>query len=411
MRISARRSLSTGRCPFVMAGSSHLELVPFPFHADFYDCWGSFIMNRTLFDCGFQQKVELRNKDLLDVTATLPKAVKLKYDSVRCGICSQSFFGKQYLDQHMRFKHPSECNGQESTDQSISLQSSNSPSNDVQEIEERRDDSSRTTDEIHERRRGSATRKSYTVEFKKQTLHLLDSLSNSRNKWKKVAEAKQISKCLVIKWNKARDKIFAELSLNKRSANAGGVRASRQRRKMIGEKAKNSERYPRATKLLVAEFKLRRAQGSKISKLWMKSKMKKKIEMCYGKEAADKFKASDNWFQRFKRRNNISLRRRANKKQHSADAAREQIQNFHRNLRKAVKSKRRRSNAVPDRKYGRWMPKQRFNVDQVPLPFVVEQERTYDFSGSKERWVSQPGSGLDKRQATLQLLDRLLSQP
>ena len=76
-----------------MAGSSHLELVPFPFHADFYDCWGFFIMNRTLFDCGFQQKVELRNGDRLDVTATLPKAVKLKYDSVRCGICSQSFFG------------------------------------------------------------------------------------------------------------------------------------------------------------------------------------------------------------------------------------------------------------------------------------------------------------------------------
>ena len=93
----------------------------------------------------------------------------------------------------------------------------------------------------------------------------------------------------------------------KRSANAGGVRASRQTRKMVSEKAKNSERYPRATKLLVAEFKLRRARGSKISKLWMKSKMKKKIEMCYGKEAADKFKASDNWFQRFKRSNRYIL--------------------------------------------------------------------------------------------------------
>ena len=231
----------------------------------------------------------------------------------------------------MRFKHSSECKGQESTDQSISLRSSNSPSNDVQEIEERRDDSSRTADEIPERRRGSTSRMSYTVEFKKQSLHLLDSLSNSRNKWKKVAEAKQISKCLVIKWNKARDKIFAELSLNKHSANAGGMRASRQRRKMIVEKAKNSERYPHATEPLVTEFKLRRAQGSQISKLWMKSKMKKKIEMCYGKEAADKFKAGDNWFQRFKRMNNISLRRRTNKKQHSADAARETIKKFHRN--------------------------------------------------------------------------------
>ena len=94
-------------------------------------------MNRTLFDCGFRKKVELRSGDLYDVTATLPKVVKLKHDSARCSICSQSFFGKQYLDQHMRFEHPSECNGQESTDQSISLQSSSSPSNDVQEIEER----------------------------------------------------------------------------------------------------------------------------------------------------------------------------------------------------------------------------------------------------------------------------------
>ena len=103
----------------------------------------------------------------------------------------------------------------------------------------------------------------------------------------------------------------------------------------------------------------------------MNSKMKKKIEMCYREEAADKFKASDNWFQRFKRRNDISLRCRTNKKQHSADAAREKIQKFHRNLRNAVKSEIGRSNAVPDRKYGRWMPKQRLNVDQVPLPFAV----------------------------------------
>ena len=145
-------------------------------------------------------------------------------------------------------------------------------------------------------------------------------------------------------------------------------------------------------------------KGSKISKLWIKSKMKKEIESCCGKEEADKFKASDNstGFSD-SRKEIISLRRRTNKKRHSADDARETIQEFHRNLRRAVQSKRRRSNAVPDRKYRRWMPKQRYNVDQVPLPFVVEQDRTYDFSTNKQVWVSQPGSGLHKRQATLQL--------
>ncbi len=42
----------------------------------------------------------------------------------------------------------------------------------------------------------------------------------------------------------------------------------------------------------------------------------------------------------------------------------------------------------------------------MPLPFVVEQEKTYDALGTKQVWVFQPSSGLDKRQATLQLCIR-----
>ena len=177
-------------------------------------------MNRTLFDCGFHNKVELRSGDLYNITETLHKA------------------------KHLRFKHP-ECSAddsvQEGSDQSISLQISSTPSNDVQEIEGRitRDDSSRTTK--GESRRGSSNRKSYTIEFKKQTLDLLDSMSNAENKWKKVAEEKQISKCLVIKWNKARDKILAEVARNKRKANAGGVREARLRRKMVAKRPETAK--------------------------------------------------------------------------------------------------------------------------------------------------------------------------
>lgn len=255
-----------------------------------------------------------------------------------------------------------------------------------------------------ENRRGSSTRKSYTVEFKKQTLDLLDSLANSKNKWKKVADEKQVSKCLVVKWNKARESILAEISKNKHKRNAGSAREARRRRQMVRKKAQKSEKYPLAANLLITEFKLRRAKGSKISKLWLKTKMKKKIESCYGKEEADKFKASNNWFQRFKRRHNISLRRRTNKKKNAANDGRETIQRFHRDLRKAVQSKRRRDTSfVADQTYGRWLPKNRLNVDQVPLPFVMEQDQTYEFEGNKQVWISQPGSGLDKRQATLQL--------
>ena len=45
-------------------------------------------------------------------------------------------------------------------------------------------------------------------------------------------------------------------------------------------------------------------------------------------------------------------------------------------------------------------------MDQVPLPFVVDQASTYDTIGTKQVWISQPSLGLDKRQATLQLCIR-----
>ncbi|KAJ7331153.1 hypothetical protein OS493_020855 [Desmophyllum pertusum] len=65
-----------------------------------------------------------------------------------------------------------------------------------------------------------------------------------------------------------------------------------------------------------------------------------------------------------------------------------------------MKTQRRRNkSSTVDPKYGRWMPK-------VPLPFVNEQDKTYDTLGAKQVWVSQPSSGLDKRQATLQLCIR-----
>ena len=39
------------------------------------------------------------------------------------------------------------------------------------------------------------------------------------------------------------------------------------------------------------------------------------------------------------------------------------------------------------RKYGRYMPYQRANVDQVPLPFVNDMDTTYEQNGADDRWV------------------------
>ena len=42
-------------------------------------------------------------------------------------------------------------------------------------------------------------------------------------------------------------------------------------------------------------------------------------------------------------------------------------------------------------------------MDQTPLPFVLDDGKTYDKKVVKEFWAQSGKSGLDKRQATLQL--------
>ena len=120
-----------------------------------------------------------------------------------------------------------------------------------------------------ENRRGRSKRKSNTMQFKKQTVDLLDSLANSRNKlyflfgvatffqWKKVTDAREVSRSLVVKWNKARQSSLSEIARKKQKSKAGSVREARRRRQMVGDKTRNSEKQPVAAKLVVAEFNLR----------------------------------------------------------------------------------------------------------------------------------------------------------
>ena len=329
---------------------------------------------------------------------------------VKCIICNEFFTANKYLDTHVRFKHNNVRNvdrvdlgkERERTEGTHSFPNNEVPLNDNDGRAEPR----KLPAKKIENRRGQNQRKSYTVEFKLKTLEFLDFFTELKvkKKWEKVAKEKGASKSLVIKWNKNREKLKKELALSQQNRNMGSLKATRHRRKLVGEKVNNiCEKYLLAAKRVVLEFNLRRAKGCKVSKLWIKKKMKAKIEACYGKEAADKFKASDTCFQRFKKRHKISFRRRWNKKKNSTDDARETIQRFHQNLRKAV---RRRNGSATNAKYGRWLPRNRYNIDQVPLPFVIDQDKTYDFTGNKQVWVSQLSTGLDKRQATLQLCIR-----
>ena len=56
------------------------------------------------------------------------------------------------------------------------------------------------------------------------------------------------------------------------------MKATRQRRKLIlGDKTKNSEKYPLASARVIVDFKLRIVKGCKVSKLRLKEKLKSYI--------------------------------------------------------------------------------------------------------------------------------------
>ena len=46
---------------------------------------------------------------------------------------------------------------------------------------------------------------------------------------------------------------------------------------------------------------------------------------------------------------------------------------------------------------------------EIPFPFVVDVKRTYkqiEYKHTEKIWITQPGSGLDKRECTLQIVTR-----
>ena len=113
----------------------------------------------------------------------------------------------------------------------------------------------------------------------------------------------------------------------------------------------------------------------------------------------------------FIKRNNIRMRARQRNRNKSKESFRESLKQWHTTTRERLIRTAANSDTF-SAKRGSFTPENRLNVDQTPCPFAFNTKRTYHLfekgtDQHKEKvWISQPGSGLDKRQCTLQVCFR-----
>ena len=116
------------------------------------------------------------------------------------------------------------------------------------------------------------------------------------------------------------------------------------------------------------------------------------------------FKMSNRWFQAFKSRYNISLRRPTHTAQKNPEEFRVIVQQFHRYLRQTAALKEEELKDKQIGLLGPWELSDIANMDQTPLKFCFNTKgSTYNNTGEKTVWCRTSGSGHEKRQCTVQL--------
>ncbi len=174
--------------------------------------------------------------------------------------------------------------------------------------------------------------------------------------------------------------------------------AGQQRLGQLMRKQRSKPRFETLEDRVRKLFKERRDRGRKVSAAWIRSTARREALKLIPDE---RFMASAGWLRRFAKRCGITPRSKTNVKLESVADRLPRVRHFHRSLRKLLKTPF--AEDIPlDPVWGRYPPEFRFNMDQVPLPFIQELDRTYEQKGAKRVWIKQPGSGsLSKRQATL----------
>jgi len=165
--------------------------------------------------------------------------------------------------------------------------------------------------------------------------------------------------------------------------------------------------FARLESVLLAKIKEHRKKSRRVSNTFIRvnalqifEELKRDERSGYHNKV---FKASTGWQCRFIKRNKLKYaKRKSGKKMHPNDHVKK-IENFLATLRFKLLSPPSEDTTVYEL-WGRFRPEHRFNMDQVPLPFVVNQDYTYTDHGDKTLHVKCPAEALRKRQFTMHIV-------
>ncbi|KAK3254849.1 hypothetical protein CYMTET_35951 [Cymbomonas tetramitiformis] len=157
-------------------------------------------------------------------------------------------------------------------------------------------------------------------------------------------------------------------------------------------------RFPRVETQLFRDFQACRKKGLRIGRRWLRTKARIIAKKLY---PGRYFRASEGWCTNWLRRNNLSYRKKTNKKTKSTEERLPKIKRWQARLRHPPLADTR------DPEWGVWLPKDRYNVDQVYIPFLMQCSSTYEEKGSARVWLSGTKNADDKRFCTLQCLVRM----
>ena len=173
------------------------------------------------------------------------------------------------------------------------------------------------------------------------------------------------------------------------------------RRALIRPTGSAALHHPEMEKQLKREVVQKRQKRRRVSTLWLQVRAKQLIREYPAWAHGREFVASIGWRQAFMRRAGFSLRQQTNSKKHSVIERRGMLLTWHRRLRQHLQEGPQQCDT-----YGRYDRHHRWNVDQVPLPFVIDKDATVEVRGAVAVQIKGPGEALSKRQATLQVCFR-----